>query len=402
MVAGRVYVPASRGPVAHPSAKSISEPWSATVAGVALLFVTFTQGNVSSASQFIILYLPVLYLALGIIGASPRSDRQPPVRQGLLIILALVLLASMSPRALQYVLILLGFSIGVLAFPVSGLLTHLPTYAYYAALLNAGLYLGEIILLGQFGIAFDPTIFNYIGVERDGVIVHWGLNRYGGHHTEPGSFAINFAALTVLSLMGHRKPTLFHWVAVLLLAGTLSITAALMAVVVVISILLANQLSLKTMLLFCLGMLATMLLIVQVLPLLGLLSVDFLTERLVDRGGEDISIYLKAQLIEDFKTRDFWTTVFGNRYADCFHCSYAKSLGFGFYFLFQGGFFGGLVVLVMAVCVIGRLGLKGLALFLVFMLMRLEFYFPQAMMFYLVVAGLPARSAESQPLEVRS
>ncbi|WP_170379438.1 hypothetical protein [Ruegeria atlantica] len=376
-----------------------SASFTKTAAGTLLLFVTFSQGNVTSASQFVILYLPILSLALVIIGGRRGSAStlapSSPARLGLLLILVPVLLATLSTATVQYVIILLGFTLIVLTLPVGGFLQNLPTYAYYAAWLNAMLYMGEVIFWGQLGIPFDPSVFNYIGVDREGIITTWGLTRYGGHHSEPGSFAVNFAALTVLSLMGDRMPTLFHWFAVFLLAGTLSITAALLAVVVVVSIILTSRLTARSLLLLVLGLGLIPVLILQVLPLLGLQSMEFLTERLVDRGGNDISIYIKAQLIEDVKTRDFLSTILGNRYAECFHCSYSKSMGFGFYFLFQGGLVGAIAVATIGGIAIWRLGRKGFALFIVFMLMRLEFHFPQAMMLYLIVAGLPAPNGRS-------
>lgn len=371
-----------------------------TAAGTLLLFVTFSQGNVSSASQFVLLYLPIVFVTLllisirqGTSGARPPSS---PARLGFLIILTPVLLATLSTATVQYFVVLLGFTLAILSLPVGGFLRDLPTYAYYAAWLNAALYLGEVILLGQFNIAFDPSVFNYIGVDREGVITTWGLNRYGGHHTEPGSFAVNFAALTVLSLMGDRKPTSFHWLAVFLLAGTLSITAALLAAVVAIAIVLTSNLTPRSVFLLIAGLCGIPVLILQVLPFLGLQSVEFLTERLVARGGNDISLYLKAQLLEDFKTRDALSSLIGNRYAECFHCSYSKSMGFGFYFLFQGGLVGAISVAVFGGVAVWRLGRKGFALFLVFMLMRLEFYFPQAMMFYLILVGLPPAGQKGQ------
>lgn len=370
------------------------EPLSATLAGTLLMFVTFTQGNVTSASPFVVLYLPMMFLCIFVIGQGvqasggyrPSSDG---VRLRYLWLMLPVLLASLTVEVLQFNIVILGFAFGVLTLPVGPMLARLPTYAYYAAVLNAALYLGEAILHGQLGLPFDPSVLNYLGVDRDGVVTTWGLNRYGGHHTEPGSFAINFAALTVLSLMGDRKPNAFHWLAVFLLAGTLSLTAALMSVVVVVTILLANRITVKTVAVFVLALLVTAVLIVQVLPMLGLLSFDFFTERLVERGGKDGSIYLKTLLLEDFYTRDLGAAVLGNRYAECAYCSYAKSLGFGFYILFQAGFFGALLIAVLALTLTLRLGRQGIALFGVFMLMRLEFHFPQAMMFTLIVAGLP-------------
>ncbi|SDJ05437.1 hypothetical protein [Salipiger marinus] len=369
------------------------------MAGTLLLFVTFTQGGGGGATQFIILYLPILFLCLFCIalaaGGTEPLAADGPVRARFLFALALVLLGAIALSVLQHMIAVMGFALAVLCLPVGPFLQRLPTYAYYAAILNAALYLGEVLLAGQLGLPFDPSMFNYLGVDREGVITTWGLNRYAGHHTEPGSFAINFAGLTMLSLMGTRKPTWFHWLAVLLLAGTLSVTAMVLAVVVTVSILLSDRLSAKTVLIFVISLAGTVFLILQVLPLLGLLSLDFLTVRFVERGGTDGSLYVKQLLLEDIETRDAMATLFGNRSALCDHCIYAKSLGFGVYMIFEGGIVAALALAVLGGTATLRLGRRGLMLFVVFMMMRLEFFFPQALMLYLVIVGLPAVASGS-------
>ena len=366
-----------------------------TIAGTLLLFVTFTQSGGGGATQYLVYYLPILLLTVLVIGCNPGLP-SGGARRRYIGLVVLVLLASLSTPAVQYSVVLILYSLALLSLPLWTLLQNLPTYAYYAVILNLVLYLGEVILRGQLGLPFDPTVFNYMGVDREGVITTWGFNRYAAHHTEPGSFAINLGALSVLSLMGDRKPTTVHWIAVMTLASTLSITAAAMAAMLTASIFLVQRMSAKKVLLFVVGVAVSCFVILKVLPLLGLLSTEFLVYRIHDRGGDDGSIYVKQVLIEDVQTRDLISTIFGNRHEPCWHCGYSKSLGYGFYMVFNGGLLGAAALVALAAMAIGRLGRKGLALFLVFMLMRVEFYFPQAMMMYLAIAGLPYTKGTSE------
>ena len=75
----------------------------------------------------------------------------------------------------------------------------------------------------------------------------------------------------------------------------------------------------------------------------------------------------------------------GSRFDPCDYCSYARSLGFGFYMLFQGGLAGAAALGVMLWLAVQRLGRLGLVLFVFLILTRVEFFFPSAVFLILVI-----------------
>ncbi len=360
-----------------------------TVVGTLFLFVTFTQVSGGGAFQYLLTYLPIALVSLLLLNALAGEHETKPANSGwLLIVFAAVILASLSVNGLQYMVVFLGYASVFAIIDRRALLQELPKYAYYAAILNVVIYLSEVVLRGQLGLPFDPTMFNYVGAGREEVISTWQFSRYAGHQTEPGSFAANLGALAVLSLAGDRKPTWFHWIAVLTLASTLSITAVLMATILTVSIFLANRVTLKTVIVYVMTVALAAVAIIQLLPLLGLPTIDFLVYRLQSRDTIDGSLYVKSLLIDDVLTRSSWETLIGNRHGGCDYCQYAKSLGFGFYMVFHGGLVGVFALATFAAVSWGRLGRRGLALVMVLILARVQFFFPQAMMFYVAISGL--------------
>lgn len=358
------------------------------IAGTTLIFVTFTQTGGGGAGQFIAFYTPFLLLGLLMTKTGVRNIAEPDRRPMLFIGMA-ALIGGLSVGGLQYSVAFCVFLLVLLMMPIGTFVRELPRYAYYAAILNAGLYFGEAILVGQLGLPFDPTVLNYIGVEREGVITTWDFNRYAGHHTEPGSFAINFGSLTVLSLLGGRPANWFHWLAVLTLASTLSITAVVISLVVAVAILLSKRITVGSIVLYLCAVVAAGYALLLVMPLLGLSSIDFLLYRLQERGADDSSIYVKQLLVEDLVDRGGLDFLFGNRHEECSHCPFAKSLGFGFYMVFQGGVLGGLFVSVLVLIAFVRLGRIGLMVMAVMTVSRFEFFYPQAAILYLVITTFP-------------
>lgn len=365
----------------------------ADVFGTAFLFITFTQSILGGATGFLLVYTPLALICLVLLNVA---DPPRPVRlrkDAFVVICTAVFLACLSINGLQYAVVFTAFATLFLIIPIEPLIRNLPRYAYYAAVVNVGLYYGEIILAGQLGLPFDPTVFNYGGAGRDETTYTWGFARYAGHQAEPGYFAANLTALAVLSMLGGRKPNWFHWLSVATLASTLSLTSAIMAAILTVSILLANRLNAKNLIISALALAGAAFLLIQIGPMIGLPTLDYLIYRLDTQGASDGSILSKGRLIRDVTGRNVLDTLIGNRHSACDYCNYAQSLGFGFYMVFHGGLAGAAAVFLITVIAVKRLGRHGLALMLVLVLMRAMFFFPQAIFIFLVIAVMPGQAS---------
>lgn len=358
----------------------------ATVFGTLLLFITFTGSIFGGATGVLFSYAPLALACLLLLNLSdPRRSLSVDKRPFLVVSLA-IFLACLSVDGLQYAVVFTVFVVLFLVMSLGPLMHDLPRFAYYAGILNLGLYYSEIVLVGQLGLSFDSTIFNYAGAGREELTSTWSFIRYAGHHSEPGYLASNLTGLAVLSLFDGRRPGVFHWLCVVTLGSTLSLSAMILAGLLTLSLLVATGLSLSRLVVSTLIAAGVGVIFLQVAPLLNLEIVDYLIYRLQTRGGTDGSIYVKQWLLEDLLKRTGWPMLFGSRHDPCDYCSYARSLGFGFYMLFQGGLSGAAALGVMLWLAVQRLGRLGLVLFVVLILTRVDFFLPSAVFMILVIA----------------
>jgi hypothetical protein len=356
--------------------------------GMLFLFVTFTQIGTGGAMVFLTRYLPLMIVLLALLAAL-EGRFNPRASSVFLILFGVMFISNISVSSLQYIIVILAYLIIISTLQSKRLPEKITDYAFYAMILNIVIYASEVILIGGLGISFDPTIFNYIGAGRDEVISTWGFSRFAAHHTEPGSFAANLGGLTVLSLLGSRKPTFFHWLSVLSLVSTLSISAAAISAITIMTILVAGRFRLKTIATFVVALALGAYALLNVLPMVGVNTVDFMLYRLQERGGTDGSILVKQLLIDELMNRGGWTSLLGNRHGFCSFCRYSKSLGFGFYMLFEGGLLGAVGIVALFVVAGYRHGLRGIAMVGTLSLMRIEFFFPQAIIIIFAISELP-------------
>ncbi|MBY6117575.1 hypothetical protein KUV64_00375 [Mameliella alba] len=379
------------GPAPRPDGRNRN--LAADIFGTAFLFITFTQSVLGGATGYLLYYTPLALICLVLLNLADPPRRMRLRKDAYVVICTVVFLACLSINGLQYAVVFTLFAALFLLIPIEPLIRNLPKYAYYAAILNVGLYYGEIILAGQLGLPFDPTVFNYGGAGRDETTYTWGFARYAGHQAEPGNFAANLAALAVLSMLGDRKPNWFHWLTVVTLTSTLSLTSVVMAMILTISILLANRLNAKNLIISVMALVGAAFLLIQVGPMIGLPTLDYLIYRLDTQGASDGSILSKGRLIGDVTGRNVVDTLIGNRHDVCDYCGYAQSLGFAFYMVFHGGLTGALAVFLITLIAWRRLGRRGLALAMVLLLLRSTFYFPQAVFIFLVIAVMPGQTS---------
>lgn len=365
-----------------------------TVFGTVLLFVTFTHSIFGGGSGFLFSYAPWALILLLLLFGSDPGPRVHVNKLPFLYLSLIFFLISLSVDGLQYSVVFAVIISLFLTLRLGPLIRDLPHFAYYAAILNLSLYYAEILLVGQFGLSFDPTIFNYAGAGRDEINTTWGFSRYSGHQSEPGYLASNLASLAVLSLLDGRRPGVFHWVCVATLASILSLTSILLAALLTLSNLIAIGLSPRRLVISVLSFAGVGMALLQILPMLDLAIVDYLVYRLQTRGGTDGSIIVKQLILADLNTRDGFSFWLGNRYYACEYCSYARSLGFGIYMLFQFGIFGGIALAILLWLAYHRLGRVGFALFLILSLSRAEFFFPSAIFIIMVIATSPPKFAE--------
>ena len=366
---------------------AISRSTIANLVGAMLFFTAFTQIGLGGGSIYLIYFLPVICIFAVLILVLEKLQK-PTTSYPLIFMCALIIIAHISIFSLQYIISFVALTVALIASLSSSLWHRVPTYAYIAMILNTIIYFVEIIL--QFiGVNFDASIFNYVDSGRSEIITTWGFERYSAHHTEPGSFAINIGGLAVLSLMGTRAPNIFHWFAVLAMATTLSITAAIVTFIVITSIFVAREIRNKTIILSIVGLAIIIYFCFNIMPTLGLNVVEFLSYRLIDRGGADGSIGVKSQLINELINRDWLSSMLGNRNTPCDICMYSKSLGFAFNIIYEGGLLGFIAIFSLFTVAIHRLGLRGLMLVLMLSFMRVEFYYPQTIIIILAVFALP-------------
>lgn len=356
--------------------------------GVLLLFVTFTQIGSGGALIFLTYYTSILFIVLIFFNLLEGYSR-PKLSIVFFILLITILFANISVFSLQYVFVISLLFIFFTTLKTSEFLENISKYAFYAMNINIAIYFIEIILVGGWGLSFDATIFNYAGAGRDEIISTWGYSRFAAHQTEPGSFASNLGGLTVLSLLGARKPTIFHWLSVLTIASVLSITAFAILIATIISILVAGRFGLNKIIIFATVLIMGFYTLFSLLPMVEVNTIEFMVYRLQERGGTDGSIGVKQLLISDLLNRGSWANLIGNRHTSCFFCDYSKSLGFGFYMLYEGGLFGGLGIFLLFIVAGYRHGICGVAMVFTLMLMRVEFFFPQVIMIILAISETP-------------
>lgn len=363
-------------------------PMGALVVGTLFLFVTFTTSLMGGATGYLLTYTPLALGCLILLNALDPPRRPGVPRLVFLMVCLAVFLASLSINGLQFAVVFTVYVAMFLTIPLEPMIRNLPTFAFCAMLLNMAIYLTEIVLVGQLGIPFDATIFNYGGAGREEVSTTWGFARFSGHQAEPGYYASNLAVLAILSLLDGRRPSWLHWVAVLTMAMTLSLSSMIMAAILVLSLILSNRMGVMGVLSSIAGLTVASVAFLYLAEVLGIQIFEYLYYRLQVRGGTDGSIYVKTLLAQDLQTRQGWEAVFGNRHQDCDYCIYARSLGLGFYMLFHGGVIGGLALAAVAATAVIRLGRRGLALTFILVLMRAEFFFPQAVFIILVVTTM--------------
>lgn len=363
--------------------------------GSLLLFVTFTQSQSDGITRYLAIYLPILGISFVLLSSlehwTPKKIMLPFVG-----LLALVALAFISPNALNKTIALLIIGAVMVVFAPRGLKENLPTYAYYAMLGNIGIYTADLIFNGVMQLNFDPVVFNVIGAGRDETLSTWQFMRYSAHHDEPGSLAVNLTGLTLLSLQRGRRPNFSHWVAWLVLISTLSLTALIMSILLFIVLIFRSGISWKTILTIALVLFT----LFQVSLQFDNNVFEYFQYRLIERDSFDSSIIVKSLLIDDMLNRDLIASLLGNRFEDCFHCSFSKSLGYGFHISFQGGLVGWVAVAAFFTYAVRRHGAMGFAIVVGLMLARFDVYYGQVLFYcFAITAKLGGSEANQSEFE---